>query len=161
MQNNTYYNGVCPTNLNGLVYVDNPPGGNCTYTGGSFNGPFISSPAGPATSATPGAIIFGSGSLYFNGNVNYYGIVYMVNAQGKLPNNGYCTNAQTSAENEPVFMVHGTAQVYGGVFVDGCGLVDDGDSAANINFAANAFSGLSAFALPALAKNTFRILSNN
>jgi hypothetical protein len=58
-------------------------------------------------------------------------------------------------------MVHGTAQVYGGVFVDGCGLVDDGDSAANINFAANAFSGLSAFALPALAKNTFRILSNN
>ncbi len=137
----TYYNGVCPSNLNGLVYVDNPPGGSCSYTGGQWNGPYTSncpstwpSPC-PASNAVPGAIIFGSGTLGFNGNINYYGIIYMVNAQGVPMPSGGCTSAQYSAENQPVFRVHGTTNVFGSVFVDGCGQVDAGDSKANINYA--------------------------
>ena len=157
--NGTYYNGVCPTSLNGTVYVDNPPGGNCTYTGGNWPSGTTFGSNGP-TSGRPGSIIFGSGSLYFNGNINYYGVIYMVNAQGAVPTSGPCTTTQQQAESEPVFEVHGTAQVWGAVFVDKCGQVDAGDSKANINFNSSAFAGFTSYETPALAKNTFRIISN-
>lgn len=158
--NGTYYNGVCPSSLNGTVYVDNPPGGNCTYTGGNWPSGTTFGSNGP-TSGTPGSIIFGSGSLYFNGNINYYGVIYMANAQGAVPTSGSCTTTQQQAESEPVFEVHGTAQVWGAVFVDKCGQVDAGDSKANINFISGAFSGLTSYETPALAKNTFRIIPNS
>jgi Tfp pilus assembly protein PilX len=154
----TYYNGVCPTSLNGLVFVDNPPGGNCTYTSGSFNGPYTSSPCTlaspcPASTATPGAIIFGSGTLEFNGPVNYFGVIYMVNPPH--------TSATCTTPNGPIFTIHGGASVFGGIFVDNCGSVDAGDSAANVEFDSAAFGGVLAYSTPALAKNTFQILSNS
>jgi Tfp pilus assembly protein PilX len=158
--NRTYYNGVCPTNLDGIVYVDNPPGGNCTYNGGNWPSGTTFGPNG-ATSGSPGALIFGSGTLYFNGNINYYGVVYMVNAQGATPSGGLCTTTQLAAENEPVFEVHGNASLWGSVFVDKCGQVDAGDSAGNINYISSSFSGLSAYAAPELAKNTFQIIPNS
>lgn len=156
--NNTYYNGVCPTNLNGLVFVDNPPGGNCTYTSGSFNGPYTSSPCSlaspcPASTATPGAIIFGSGTLEFNGPVNYFGVIYMVNPPQ--------TTGSCVTPTGPVFTVHGGASIFGGIFVDNCGSVDAGDSAANVEFDSAAFAGVTGYSTPALAKNTFQILSNS
>lgn len=163
-----YYNGVCPTNLNGLVYVENLPAGtNCKVTSGQWNGPYTStcpstwpSPC-PASAAVPGGIIFANGTLEFNGNVDYYGVVYMANAQGQPAPAGGCTSTQFSAENEPVFRVHGNTNFFGSVFVDGCGQVDAGDSKANMNYASTAFSGLSAFETAMLAKNTFRILPNS
>jgi Tfp pilus assembly protein PilX len=163
-----YYNGVCPPNdgasLNGIVYVDNPPGGGCTYTQGSFNGPYTKTGC-PATSptpcpvpnATPGAIIFGSGTLEFNGPISYYGIIYMVNPNSPAPDsNGLC-----STFDGPVFWVHGGANIFGGIFVNGCGTVNAGDSAANVDFDSSAFQGFSAYPTPELAKNTFRIISNS
>jgi hypothetical protein len=154
----TYYNGTCPTNLNGLVFVDNPPGGSCTYTSGTYNGPFTSSPCSlaspcPASSATPGAIIFGSGTLEFNGPVYYYGVVYMVNPPRVTTSCGTPTGT--------AFTIHGGATLFGGVFVDNCGSVDAGDSAANLEFDSAAFAGVMAYSTPALAKNTFQILSNS
>jgi Tfp pilus assembly protein PilX len=165
---NTYYNGVCPSSLNGLVYVENlPPGTTCKVTGGQWNGPYTSSCPSiwpspcPASNAAPGAIIFANGALEFNGNADYYGVVYMANAQGLPAPGGGCTSAQYSAESEPVFAVHGGANFFGSVFVDGCGQVDAGDSKSNYNYASTAFSGLSTFETAMLAKNTFRILPNS
>jgi hypothetical protein len=152
--NGTYYNGTCPTSLTGLIYVDNPPGGNCTYLGGTWN--MSSSP--PAKTDVPGMIIMGDGTLMFNGNINYFGVIYIVNASGTAPTSGACTSAQ---QNGPVFAVHGTGSIYGSIFVDKCGTIDAGSSAYNIIFDSDAFNAATAFSQPSLAKNTFRIIPNS
>jgi Tfp pilus assembly protein PilX len=151
--NGTYYNGTCPTSLTGLVYVDSPPGGSCSYNGGSWN--MSSSP--PATTDVPGMIIMGDGTLTFNGNISYFGLIYMVNASGTTPTSGACTSTQ---QNGPVFMVHGTGAIYGSIFVDKCGTVDAGSSAYNVIFDSRAFNAATAYSQPNLAKNTFRIIPN-
>jgi Tfp pilus assembly protein PilX len=152
--NGTYYNGTCPTSLTGLVYVDNPPGGSCTYLGGTWN--MSSSP--PAKTDVPGMIIMGDGTLMFNGNINYFGVIYIVNASGTAPTRGACTSAQ---QNGPVFAVHGTGSIYGSIFVDKCGTIDAGSSAYNIIFDSDAFNAATAYSQPSLAKNTFRIIPNS
>lgn len=152
--NGTYYNGTCPTSLTGLVYVDNPPGGNCTFLGGTWN--MSSSP--PAKTDVPGMIIMGDGTLTFNGDISYFGVIYMVNASGTAPTSGACTSAQ---QNGPVFMVHGTGSIYGSIFVDKCGIIDAGSSAYNIIFDSDAFNAATAYSQPNLAKNTFRIIPNS
>ena len=152
--NGTYYNGTCPTSLTGLVYVDNPPGGGCTFLGGTWN--MTSSP--PAQTDVPGMIIMGDGTLTFNGNISYFGVIYMVNASGTTPTSGACTSAQ---QNGPLFSVHGTGTIYGSIFVDKCGTINAGSSAYNIHFDSNAFNAASAYSYPSLAKNTFRIIPNS
>lgn len=152
--NGTYYDGTCPASLRGLVYVDNPPGGICTYTGGNWNMTGTS----PTSTDVPGMIIMGDGSLRFNGNINYFGVIYLVNASGSTPTSGACTSAQ---QNGPVFMVHGTGSIYGSIFVDKCGTIDAGSSAYNIIFDSRAFNAATAYAQPNLAKNTFRIIPNS
>jgi Tfp pilus assembly protein PilX len=152
--NGTYYNGACPTSLTGLVYVDNPPGGGCTFLGGTWN--MSSSP--PAKTDVPGMIIMGDGTLTFNGNIDYFGVIYMVNASGTVPTSGACTSAQ---QNGPLFAVHGTGSIYGSIFVDKCGTIDAGSSAYNIIFDSDAFNAATAYAQPNLAKNTFRIIPNS
>jgi Tfp pilus assembly protein PilX len=152
--NGTYYSGTCPASLRGLVYVDNPPGGICTYTGGNWN----MSGSAPTTTDVPGMVIMGDGSLRFNGNISYFGVIYMVNASGATPTSGACTTAE---QNGPVFMVHGTGTIYGSIFVDKCGTIDAGSSAYNIIFDSRAFNAATAYAQPNLAKNTFRIIPNS
>lgn len=152
--NGTYYNGTCPSSLRGMLYVDNPPGGICTYTGGTWN--MSSSP--PTSTDVPGMIIMGNGSLRFNGNISYFGVIYMVNASGTTPTTGACTRTE---QNGPVFMVHGTGSIYGSIFVDKCGTIDAGSSAYNVIFDSRAFNAATAYALPNLAKNTFRIIPNS
>ncbi|HEX4805090.1 MAG TPA: hypothetical protein VFU94_04245 [Conexibacter sp.] len=152
--NGTYYNGTCPTTLTGLLYVDNPPGGGCSYTGGTWN--MTSSP--PAKTDVPGMIIMGDGTLTFNGSLSYFGVIYMVNASGHTPTSGACTSAQ---QNGPVFAVHGTGSIYGSIFVDKCGTIDAGSSAYNIIFDSNAFNAATAYSYPSLAKNTFRVIPNS
>jgi hypothetical protein len=162
-----YYTS-CPPNdgasLNGIVYVDLPSAtSSCTYTKGSFNGGWTSSGCPstsptpcPASTATPGALIFGQGTLEINGPVDYYGIIYMVNPSSPGTDvNGYC-----SSFDGPEFWVHGGANIFGGIFVNGCGTVNAGDSAANVDFDSAAFAGFSAYPTPELAKNTFRVVSN-
>ncbi|MGN6188356.1 MAG: hypothetical protein ACTHOE_05620 [Conexibacter sp.] len=153
--NGTYYNGTCPTSLTGLVYVDNPPGGGCTFLGGTWN--MTSSP--PAKTDVPGMIVMGDGTLTFNGNISYFGVIYMVNASGTTPSNGSaCTSRE---QNGPVFAVHGTGSIYGSIFVDKCGTIDAGSSAYNLIFDSDAFNAATAYSLPNLAKNTFRIIPNS
>lgn len=152
--NGRYYDGTCPTSLTGLVYVDNPPGGACTYLGGTWN--MSSSP--PTSTDVPGMIIMGDGTLEFNGNIDYFGVIYMVNASGRTPARGACTSNE---QNGPVFMVHGTGSIYGSIFVDKCGTIDAGSSAYNIIFDSRAFNAATAYSQPNLAKNTFRIIPNS
>jgi hypothetical protein len=145
ISNGTYYNGTCPPfGTTGIVYVDNA---NCTYTAGTWN-----------SSTAPGVLIFGSGTLELNSNLIFYGIVYMADGQGTVPSTG--TTCTTPYMNT-VITVHGGAQVYGAIFVDKCGTVDAGEAKFDVNFSTNAFSAFKAWAIPAEAKNTFRILANN
>jgi hypothetical protein len=151
-----YYNSTtgCPTNLNGLVYVD---GISCSYTGnGSWNGPYNSNGT-PAASATPGMLIFSSGTLTLSATIQYFGIIYMANTTGATPQSGPCPTPQNLT---PVLKLHGNVTVYGAVFVDNCGLLDAGDSATNLNFDSLAFGGAQTYDTPVLAKNTFRIIAN-
>jgi hypothetical protein len=46
------------------------------------------------------------------------------------------------------------------LFVDKCGTVDAGSSAYNLVYDTKAFGGVTTFATPSLAQNTFRIVSN-
>jgi hypothetical protein len=95
--------------------------------------------------------------LEINGPVDYYGIIYMVNPNSPaMGSNGLC-----SSFDGPVFWVHGGANIFGGIFVNGCGTVNAGDSAANVDYDSAAFQGFSAYPTPELAKNTFRIIANN
>jgi Tfp pilus assembly protein PilX len=144
--NGTYYNGVCPTSLNGVVYVDNLGTAKCSYNGGNWN-----------SDSAPGALIFASGQLEFNGNATYTGVIYMANGQGTAPTSGLCTKAL----QDLVFYVHGGATVNGSIFADKCGLVDAGEAGSDIVYDSNASSGLKAFATPSLAKNTFRIIPHS
>jgi Tfp pilus assembly protein PilX len=143
----TYYaTGTCPpAGIAGVVYVENA---DCVYQANTVWN----------SNAAPGALIFGSGTVTFNGTLNFYGIVYMANGQGLTPTRGPCTPAELGSR--PVFTVHGGGNMYGGVFVDKCGMVDAGDQKLDINFDSAAFSGIRAIATPELAKNTFRIIPN-
>jgi type II secretory pathway pseudopilin PulG len=142
--NGTYYNGTCPpAGQTGVVFVDNA---SCTYQANTtWN-----------SAASPGALIFYNGTATFNGNLDFYGIVYMADqmpgAQG-LP----CTPGH---QNGPVMTVHGGGTLHGAIFVDNCGTVDAGDSAFNVEYDSSAFGGFSSYATPSMAKNTFRIVSN-
>jgi hypothetical protein len=50
---------------------------------------------------------------------------------------------------------------YGAIFADKCGTVDASEAKFDVNFDTNAIGGVKAFATPALAKNTFRIIPNS
>ncbi len=139
----SYYNGTCPTSLTGLTYVENA---SCSYNGGTWN-----------SDSAPGALVFGNGTLTFNGNIVYTGVIYMANAQGTTPSSGPCTTTQQNT----VITVHGGGTVNGSIFVDKCGTVDAGERKFDVNYDSNASSGLKAFASPSLAKNTFRIIPNS
>jgi hypothetical protein len=145
--NGTYYNGICPpAGQAGVVYVENA---NCTYNSNSTWD----------SDAAPGMLIFASGTVYFSGTLNFYGIIYMADTQGVA---GPCTSTALQQDytknNGPVFTVHGTGTLYGALFVGNCGVVDAGSSAFNIQFDSNAFNGALAYQTPALAKNTFQIV---
>ena len=148
--------GSCPTNWNGLVYIQSTPSGGCQIPKNtSYNGCNTPPPSG----ATPGMIIVGSGSLEMGANVCYYGVIYMINAGGPTPSSGgVCTSTDS------VLTLDANSNTYGGVFVDNCGLVTVGQSSgqsATVYFDSLAFSGATAYDTPVLAKNTFRILAGS
>lgn len=151
--NNTLYNGACPPpGTPGVVVVENPPGGGCSYNSNTtWN-----------SDTAPGMLLFVNGWVYFSGTMNFYGIVYMADQGGQAPP---CTSAalqQDESRNggNPIFSVHGTGTLYGALFVGNCGVVDAGSSAWNIQFDSNAFYGAVTYATPALAKNTFQLVAH-
>lgn len=149
---NLYYNGQCPqpppAGTSGVVYAENLAGQNCSYTGNAtWN-----------TSTSPGALVIADGTVTFNGNQTFYGVIYMANTQGALPTSYPCP--ASSLTTPPVVTVHGNAQVFGAIFVDRCGVVATGESKSNVNFFANALNGLVGEQTAMPAQNTFQIVHN-
>jgi Tfp pilus assembly protein PilX len=148
--NGTYYAaGQCPpAGTPGLLFIENDTTNPCSYNG----------PSSWNSDSAPGAIVVATGTLAFNGNVSFYGILYLADLQGTVPTSGPCTSAQQSGNS--VFSVHGGGSLHGALFVDKCGTVDAGSSAYNLVYDTKAFGGVTTFATPSLAQNTFRIVSN-
>jgi hypothetical protein len=130
-----------------VLYVEDA---DCTYSG-TGGVPW-------GSDAHPVMLIIARGTLTFGANVNFTGIIYMVNGQGAIPGPGQQCSAATPWN--PVFTVQGGGSLHGALFVDKCGTVDAGDKAFDIDYDTAAFQSAQAFATPALAKNTFRIVPN-
>jgi type II secretory pathway pseudopilin PulG len=134
----TYYPaGSCPASLeatSGLpTYVEGP----CTlsYTGGVAN-----------SAISPGFLIIANGTLTLNGNPEFYGAIYAVN------------QANSSGA---VVTVHGTANVYGAIVVDGNGGIDFGSSAANLVYEPAVIALIKTYAGATPTRNSFRVLPVN
>ncbi len=138
----TAHQGCPPEPTSGVVVVAGT--GTCSYTGNStWN-----------TSAAPGALIFLTGSVYFGGSETFNGVLYMANLSGVGGTPPACQ--LTSAA---LVTLHSNAALNGAVYADGCGVVNAGDSAGNLNFMLSAVFTLQSYAAATPAPGTFRVVS--
>lgn len=140
--NGTYYTS-CPSNPNGAVVVIET--GNCLFNN--------SSPAATGSSkccnsaADPGLLIMKCGTLEFNGNIEFHGLVYLTNKSTST--GGWCSSST-------VVTTGGTSLIRGGVLIDGPGLMAAGSSGTNVVFDPNAFQGINAAGTAGVVQNTWR-----
>jgi Tfp pilus assembly protein PilX len=129
--------GNCPsstTELSGLpAYVEGC--GALKLTGGVAN-----------SSAQPGFLVLADGTLELKGNAEFFGIIYARNP----------TNS-----SDAVVLLGGTAQVVGGIDVDGNGGIEFGSSKANLIYNPTAINELKTYAGATPTRNTFRVLPVN
>jgi Tfp pilus assembly protein PilX len=133
-----YNTGSCPNTAAAMTAVNGAP----VY----YKGPCALNVTGntPINSATtPGALIIENGSLSLGGNVNFYGLVYLVNKQNS---------------SAALLTLGGTAAVIGSVAVDGLGGISAGASKQNLIFDPRAATLLKGSAGATLNKNTFRVV---
>ena len=131
----TYYS-TCPAALPTapLVFIEN---GGCSYT----------SNMQVNSKASPGMLVINSGGLLLGGTMNFYGVIYAINAGG--------SSSQSLVE------LTGNAQVFGAVVVDGAGGVTAGSSKMNIIYDPNAFNVVSANATVTIVANSWRELDGS
>jgi hypothetical protein len=136
----TFYSaatGNCPTSLATLggspAYVEGC--GNLHLTGGIGN-----------SSASPGFLVLADGTIELKGNAEFYGVIYARNPEDY---------------SGAVVTLGGTAQVFGGIDVDGKGGIEFGSSKANLIYNPTAIDALKAYAGATPTRNTFRILPSN
>jgi hypothetical protein len=142
----TYYPaGQCPAEYtSGVMFIENA---NCTYDGhGTIWG----------SDSFPDAIVVYNGTLTLKA-ISFYGIIYMVNAQGSVPSSGVCTTTQ----QDSVFSIGGSSAIHGGLFIDKCGTADLGDKGVDLAYDTTAFNGFRTYSAPSLALSTFRLIGNN
>jgi hypothetical protein len=137
--NNTYFASGCPSLAGEVVFLENA---NCSYTGNSeWN-----------TTAQPGVLIIGSGTLSLSGNTTYHGVIYHVNGSD---------NVGTQL-NGMVLQLHGNGCVDGAIVIDGPGGLEIGSSSGaskcngNLGFNANAANNLRAYGTAGIVQNSFR-----
>jgi Tfp pilus assembly protein PilX len=127
----TYYANGCPSNPSGeVVVVEN---GDCSYsnsTGACCN-----------SVASPGLLIIVNGTLSLTGNITFYGIVYMRNAQGS---------------SGDVVSIGGTAAIQGAVAIDGGGRLSAGSSKANLIWDERVFTVMKSYGSAGIIQNTWR-----
>jgi hypothetical protein len=135
-----YAAGVCPTSLEALVglpaYVEGPC--NLSFNGGVGN-----------SSAKPGFLVLVNGTFSLNGNAEFFGTIYAVNAQ---------------ASSGVVVELHGNSHVVGTVVVDGSGGMSFGSSGqggANLTYSTKALEELKTFAGASPTRNSFRVLPSS
>ncbi|MCW3057228.1 MAG: hypothetical protein JWO21_1197 [Solirubrobacterales bacterium] len=138
----TYFKtGTCPGSLAELTgkptYVEGPC--NLSFTGGTGNSP-----------SKLGFLIINNGTLKLDGNAEFFGTVYGVNAQ---------------ASSGVIIEVHGTAQITGTAVVDGNGGLSFGSSGGqsngNIIYNPSAVLDLKTLAGASATRNSFRVLPVN
>jgi Tfp pilus assembly protein PilX len=146
-QSGTTYNGFtahqgCPPGPTaGVVVVAGT--GTCSYTNNSIWN----------TTSAPGALIFLSGSVYFGGGT-FNGVLYMANQSnvGGIP-------PACSLTAPPLVTIHSNAAINGAVYADGCGIVNAGDSAGNLNFLLSAVTSLQSYGAATPDPGTLRVVA--
>jgi hypothetical protein len=130
----TYYSSGCPANPSGdIVFVET---GNCIYNSNMTVN----------TSAKPGLFIVNNGTIKVNGTVNWYGVIYAVNAQNST---------------DTVVELSGDSDVQGGVFVDGPGRFSVGNSKMNLTYAQRIIAAPTAYGTAGIIQNTWREITPN
>ena len=128
----TYYTG-CPSSPAGTpVFIEGPT--NCSIGTGTYN-----------SAAAPGFIIIANGTLSFGANATYYGLVYAANLQNSTG---------------LVVTIGGSAQIVGGVAVDGAGGVSIGSSGNNLVFNSNVFNNVIANGYVTQIQNGWREIAS-
>jgi Tfp pilus assembly protein PilX len=129
--NGTYYTS-CPGSMTGkMVFVES---GNCSYTGNTtYN-----------SSASPGMYVIANGTLTLRGNINYYGAIYMYNAQ-----NATCSPGPFDAGS--------ATYVQGAVFIDGDGCFEVGANT-RVVYDQNAIQNITYYGNMALVRSSYREL---
>ena len=129
--NGTYYSG-CPLDPAGkVVFVES---GNCEYNNQNTK-------ADVNSKQNPGIMVIDSGTWYCQGNITWYGVIYIVNSQNSggvvLDNTGGCT-------------------ITGGVFVDGSGRLAIGANAPNLIYDPTMVLNATAYGTAGIVQNTWR-----
>jgi hypothetical protein len=137
------YHTSCPSNPNGDVVVIES--GDCSWNN--------SAPAAAGQKVccnsvvNPGLLIMRCGSLSINGNIEFYGLVYVPNKASA--DGSYCSSGD-------VVTTGGTALIRGGVLIDGPGKMAAGSSGTNVVFDPLAFQGINAAGTAGVVQNTWR-----
>jgi Tfp pilus assembly protein PilX len=131
----TYFpTGKCPESLaetkGNPAYVEGPC--ELSYNGGSGN-----------SEKSPGFLVLVNGTFRLNGNAEFFGSIYAVNAQ---------------ASAGVVVEAHGNSGITGGIDVDGNGGISFGSSKENFVYNDSAGEELKGFAGAAATRNSFRVL---
>jgi type II secretory pathway pseudopilin PulG len=141
-----YYASGCPS-LQGqhpgeLVFIENL-GSGCKYEGNDVYN----------TASKPGSVVIARGGpLELTGTVKFYGLLYHANLQETVDG--------LAMPKTALLKVHGTAQVVGGLYVDGFqGGVSVGTSGReNLIHNSNAGASLQSFGTAGIVQNSFREL---
>ena len=158
-QNNTYYSTstpgktACPADPSGaVVFVEDL---NCSYSAGD-----------PVNGTTKqGIFIINKGTLSISGNREWWGAIYLVNAQGcGTVATGPCINS-SGGYKDTVAEITGTVTIHGGVFIDGKGRLSIGSSGnagqglPNLIYDPSVFPPLQAYGTAGIIQNTWRELT--
>ena len=133
---NRYYPpGTCPTTAAGytgaVVFIENA---NCIINHNwEINKPPLK----------PGILIVARGTLRFNGTADFWGLIYMYNAQ------------EWGADDDQLFDGIGNGNIHGALFVDGEGRVDNSGSW-TLQYDPNALNGVTAYGATGIVPNSFR-----
>jgi type II secretory pathway pseudopilin PulG len=123
--------GPCPENISGKpVYIEGPC--NLSFNGGTVN-----------SEASPGFLVIVNGTFKMNGNANFFGTLYAVNAQNS---------------SGIVVELHGNGTFKGSIDVDGNGGISFGSNKENFIYSDRAAEELKTFAGASGTRNSFRVL---
>jgi hypothetical protein len=148
----TYYSTCSGANPNGdVVFVET---GDCQFNAST---PTINGAVNGGTKK--GIFVINNGTIKLTGNLEWYGAIYMVNAQG-------CGDAAGPANCQPVVDLKGTGTIHGGVYIDGNGAMSAGSSGnsgagnqPNLVYDATVMPDVSAYGTAGIIQNTWRELT--
>jgi Tfp pilus assembly protein PilX len=128
-----FYYATCPATLPTTATVIWIDTGNCQFQG--------------TDSSSAEMLVLNHGTIEFLGNRDFNGVIYAINADNLSTN---------------VVMLHGNGHLFGGILVEGNGVVDIGSSGngggiqGNLVFDDNAFKAVKSYGTAGMVQNTWR-----